>query len=122
MSTSSILPQSTTQAEAAQTPMQQLAAALKIAAGSGRVLHVLCSQWSDGRISYRISIEKGSKMQIVHRLFDERATTGINDLLWTLCEQQRWAMRPTYQGSGFICFDPIYRDHLRRQSRTDDVL
>ena len=65
MSTTSILPRSTPRASSAQTPQQQLQAALNISAGTGRVLHVMCSQWSDGRISFRITVEKSQKLKII---------------------------------------------------------
>jgi len=94
-------------------PAQELATAFEIS--TGRILKVMVTSWSDGRISYRISVEQDGKLTIVHRLRDERQTTGINDLLWTLASG-RWKMRPAYQGSGFIVFHGDYSAYIGREN------
>jgi hypothetical protein len=113
--TTAILPQEERRATA-QSPQQQLAAALNIAADSGRILRVMASQWSDGRVSYRISVEKNGKLKDVHRLYQERETMTINDVLWSLTDG-RWSCRPAYQGAGFMVYHPDYSAYLSRQTR-----
>jgi hypothetical protein len=115
MATSTILPLPAATKES--SPAKALAEAFEIT--TGRILKVMCTSWSDGRISYRISIEQGGNLTIAHRLYQERQTTTINDLLWTLMNSRSWKMRPAYMGSGFIAFHDDYAGYIRRETCAD---
>jgi hypothetical protein len=110
MTTTAILPQAA-QAQA-QSLNHQLAAALNIS--EGRVLRVMASPWSEGRVSYRIAVERDGQLTAVHRIYQERQTVTINDLLWSLADA-RWTFRPAYYGAGFVAYHPDYKAHLRRE-------
>ena len=97
-----------------QQQQQQLQAALNI--HEGRILRVMVTPWSDDRVSYRVSVEKHGKLTNVHRLYQERETMTINDVLWSLTDS-RWSCRPAYQGAGFLVYHPDYASYLGHETR-----
>jgi hypothetical protein len=112
MATTAILPQ------AAERPTvkalaAQLAAALGIS--EGRILQVMATPWSDGRVSYRVAVEQNSQLKTVHRLMPERQSVTVNDALWSLSDGL-WTCRPAYTGAGFIAYHPDYRSYLRHET------
>jgi hypothetical protein len=111
-----ILPQPTSPTPAPTTsPHDQLRAALRIE--TGRVIAVMASAWQERKVSFRVSVVgRDGLMVTVHRLFEEQATVGINDVLWSLVQTRPrdWSMRPLYTGAGFVISHKCYPSYLRQ--------